>query len=165
MAIREMRHYFLDASAMVKLHAVERGSIRVQAMLRSATVQPPMARIVVADLSHPETVSGITTIAFGPEAGLKGLSPSAANAARTEVANEFGSPGTFVVFRTSGLMSQAAELVWRHRIKASDAVQLATALYARSAIEDWSEFYFVGSDARQNSASVAEGLPVIDPAA
>jgi predicted nucleic acid-binding protein len=160
-----VRHYFLDASAVVKLHAVEPGSTRVKAMVRSATSEPATARIVLADLSHPEAVSGITSIAFGGKAGPKGLSPAAAKRARADLAETFGPTTVFTVVSPAGLMSRAAELVWRHRIKASDAVQLATALYARNALPGWSEFYFVGSDARQNAASRAEGLDVIDPAA
>ncbi|MFL5537867.1 MAG: hypothetical protein ACJ8J0_02690, partial [Longimicrobiaceae bacterium] len=62
-----MRHYFLDASAVVKLYAVEPGSRRVKDMVRSAAVEPPAARIVVAGLTHPEAVSGITQAAFAPD--------------------------------------------------------------------------------------------------
>ena len=160
-----MRHYFLDASAVVKLHAVEPGSRRVKDMVRSAAAEPPTARIVVAGLSHPETVSGITQAAFAPDAARRGLSPAAANRTRIQIAATFAADAPFTVLEPPGIMPQAAELVWRHRIKASDAVQLATALYARTVLTGWSEFYFVGSDGRQNSASLAEGLPVIDPAA
>jgi len=160
-----VRHYFLDASAVVKLYAVEPGSRRVKDMVRSATAEPATARIVVAGLTYPETVSGVTQIAFGSDAARRGLSPAAANRARVEIADTFGPETTFTVVETVGIMPRAAELVWRHRIKASDAVQLATALYARTVLRDWSEFYFVGSDLRQNSASLAEGLTVIDPAA
>ena len=160
-----MRHYFLDASAVVKLYAVEPGSRRVKDMVRSATVEPPTARIVVAGLSHPETVSGITQAAFAPDAARRGLSPAAAGRTRIEIAATFAAEVRFTVVEPVGIMPQAAELVWRHRIKASDAVQLATALYARTMLPGWSEFYFVGSDGRQNSASIAEGLAVIDPAA
>lgn len=150
---------------MVKLHAVEPGSRRVKAMVRSAAVAPPSARIVVVDLSHPETVSGITHIAFGPDAARRALSPAAANQTRVEVADAFAPDSTFTVLGSEPMMAHAAELVWRHRIKASDAVQLAAALYARRVLAGTSEFYFVGSDVRQNSASRAEGLEVIDPAA
>jgi predicted nucleic acid-binding protein len=160
-----VRHYFLDASAVVKLYAVEAGSRRVKDMIRSATAQPASARIVVAGLTHPEAVSGITKIAFGPDAARRGLSPAAARRARVEIASTFGPDTTFTVVEPIGIMPRAAELVWRHRIKASDAIQLATALYARTMLPDWSEFYFVGSDGRQNSASLAEGLAVIDPTA
>jgi predicted nucleic acid-binding protein len=160
-----VRHYFLDASAVVKLYAVEPGSRRVKDMVRSATSKPATARIVVAGLTQPEAVSGVTQIAFGPDAARRGLSPAAASRTRVELAKTFGSDTTFTVFEPGGIMPHAAELVWRHRIKASDAIQLATALYARTVLRDWSEFYFVGSDVRQNSASLAEGLAVIDPAA
>ena len=160
-----MRHYFLDASAFVKLYAVEAGSRRVKDIIRSAASVPATARIVVAGLTHPETVSGITQIAFGPDAARRGLSPAAVNRTRLEIADTLGPDATITVIEPVGIMPHAAELVWRHRIKAPDAVQLATALYARSVLPGWSEFYFVGSDGRQNSASLAEGLAVIDPAA
>ena len=160
-----MRHYFLDTSALVKLYAVEAGSRRVEDMIRSATSQPAAARIVVAGLTHPEAVSGITQIAFGPEAARRGLSPAAASRARTELADTFGPEATFTVLDPVGIMPRAAELVWRHRIKAPDAVQIATALYARTVLPSWSEFFFVSSDVRQNAASLAEGLDVLDPTA
>ena len=158
-----MRHYFLDASALTKLYAVEPGSRRVKDMLRSAMANPPASRIIVCDLSHPETLSAVVQTVNGPDAAKHGLSRFTANRVRQELVQAMGPTSTFVLVNATGVMAQAAEIVWKHRIKASDAVQVAAALRARSLVPIGAEFYFVGSDGKQNAASQKEGLAVLDP--
>jgi hypothetical protein len=58
-----VRSYFLDASAVVRLYAVEVGSRLVRDIVRSAGASPPTAQAVVCDLSLPETVSALLQIA------------------------------------------------------------------------------------------------------
>jgi len=62
-----------------------------------------------------------------------------------------------MVYGTTGLMLPAAQLVRKHRLRASDAVQLATALFARKGSAPSSEFYFVSCDRALNVAAAAEG--------
>lgn len=157
-----MRHYFLDTSALVKAFSEEAGSTRVQNIVRGANVRPPDNRLVASTLAHPETASAIAQILGGPDAATRGFG----QLHRQEIPRTLGEDLNKKVFLAPAdpHMEEAADLVWKHRLRGADAVHLATALAARQKVPSDSEFYFVSSDMALNRAAAAEGLEVIDPA-
>ena len=63
---------------------------------------------------------------------------------------------------SDGVVLEAVILSQRHAIRAPDAIHLSTAMRARATAPSDS-FYFLGSDARLNSACRSSGLLVLDP--
>jgi predicted nucleic acid-binding protein len=93
------------------------------------------------------------------------LSPAAAGVLIAEFeADYFGTkqePERFaVVLIASEVLDSAATLAGRHRLRAYDAVQLASACALRDLIQDL--VFFAAYDTDLNSAAVAEGLGVLD---
>lgn len=158
-----MRHYFFDASALVKFYALEAGSRMVRRMIQSGSAAKPDARLVVSELILPEGAAALHQVANGTNPAAHGLSRSAAARAFLSLKANLATESPFLVMGTTGLMMEAAELAWKHEIKGADAVHLATALFARTVFSRWPEFYFVSSDRRLNAAASAEGLEVLDP--
>lgn len=160
-----MRHYFFDASALVKLYSLEAGSRRVRDIVRSASVNRLACRILVCDLVQPETASALYQVANGPNPASRGLSRSAAGQAFMHMRHDLGERSWFVLLAASGWMREAAQLVWKHGLKGADAVHLATAVFARQQVPNAQEFYFVTSDRQLAVAAAAEGFAVVNPAA
>jgi predicted nucleic acid-binding protein len=158
-----LRNYFFDTSAFVRAYSFEPGSRRVQDMLRSAVVEPPASRVVVSEFILPETSSALLQIARGPHAARRGLSKSALRLAYVKLDEQLGPRSEFIVLGLSGLMHDAVALVRKHGLRASDAVQLASALFASRSVQRPEEFYFVCCDNPLAVAAEAEGLEVIDP--
>lgn len=159
-----MRHYFFDTSALTRLYVVEPGSRRVQDMVRSARVDPPSSRVVVSDFIHPEATSALRQMATGPNAAKRGLSRAALRSAFASLDLDLSPRSRFVIYPTTSLIQDAVAIVRRHGLRASDAVHLATAVFARRSLQPWEEFYFGSADQQLNAAAQAEGLEVIDPA-
>ena len=161
-----MRSYFLDASAIVRLYAVEPGSRFVKDIVRSAGAKPPTAQALVCDLSLPETVSALLQIASGPRGPVRGVSMAALRHILPGVRRDFaGETPVRSLVPATGCMELAADLVERHRLKVADAVQLAAALRTQSAIPPGTPLLFVSEDEAQCRAAEKEGLEVLRPAA
>lgn len=158
-----MRHYFFDASALVKLYTLESGTERVKDMVRSARHTPFATRVCMSELIHPEVVSALAHLAKSHQAAKHGLGGPGAERTLAKVRDDLGAESSFVIVGVDGLMGRAAGLVWRHRIRGADAVHLAAALTVRASVNPWDEFYFVSADQRQSTAARAEGLWVISP--
>lgn len=159
-----MRHYFFDASAVVKLYVVEAGSRDVRDMLRSAVVEPPSSRVFRCDMSLPETVSALLQIERSPTHARRGLSRGALRMLLPRVRADLTAQSPMDVLRASDCMHLAANLVERHRLRPADAVQLAAALQLRAALPE-AEIHFVSSDIEQGRAAEAEGMRVLRPSA
>ena len=159
-----MRHYFLDASALVKAYSVEPGSERVKKMIRGAGFDPPDNRVLASALIRPEAASALAKILDGPHAARRGFGRLHRRSLPGALARDLATPG-LVLAPADQHIESAVELVWKHRVRGADAVHLATALAARRDLPAHEEFYFVSSDVSLNSAAAAEGLEVIDPAA
>ena len=63
----------------------------------------------------------------------------------------------------SAILMVASSLLDRQRLRSLDAIQLATALLASSALKAPHEVHFICSDAKLSAAAAAEGLTVWDP--
>jgi predicted nucleic acid-binding protein len=159
-----VRHYFFDASAVVKLYVAEPGSNAVRDMVRSAVVNPPSSRVFRCDLSLPETFSALQQIERSPNAARRGMSRSALRALLPRVRADFAVTSPTALVRASDCMPLAAEIVARHRLRPADAVQLAAALRLK-ALLPLPDLQFVSSDEAQCRAAEDEGLEVLRPAA
>ncbi|HYW13111.1 MAG TPA: type II toxin-antitoxin system VapC family toxin [Longimicrobium sp.] len=161
-----MRSYFLDASAIVRLYAVEPGSRVVKNIVRSAGVTPRTTQTLVCDLSLPETISALLQIAEGARGPARGVSKAALRHILPSVRRDFvGDVPVLSLVPSTGCMELAAELVERHRLRVADAVQLAAAIRSRSAVPEHFPFLFVSEDIAQCHAAEGEGLEVLRPAA
>lgn len=160
-----MKYCFFDTSAFAKLYAVEPGMTTVRDLVRSARARPGWTRLVLCDLTLPETVSAVTNIQAGPDAAKKGLSALALQQILPRIRLQFGADSPFVVVPATGCMELAADLVERHRLRGADSVQLAAALRASAMASTDDSFFFVSDDAAQCRAADLEGLEVLRPAA
>ena len=160
-----MRYCFLDTSAFAKLYVVESGMNPVRNLVRSARVNPASIRVLLCDLTLPETFSAVARVQKAPDAARRGLSESALRTAFSLIRQQFAAESRFLVVPASGCMELAADLVERYRLHGADSVQLAAALQARAVAEDARDFLFVSDDAAQCRAAENEGLEVLRPAA
>jgi predicted nucleic acid-binding protein len=160
-----VRNYFLDTSALVKAYSEERGSDRMRALLRGLTMVPPLNRVIVSTLVHPEAASALGQIMAGPDAARRGFGAHDRRTLPSVLARQLGDESSMELTPADPHVHAAAELVWKHRLRGADAVHLASALAVREELSEDSEFYFVSSDGSLNRAARAEGLAVIDPAA
>ena len=157
-----VRNYFLDASAVVRLYAVEPGSKVVKDIVRSAAATPPTAQAVVCDLSLPETVSALIQIAAGPRGPARGVSKAALHHLLPNVRRDFvGETPVLSLVPSTGCMELAAELVERYRLRVADAVQLAAAVRMQNVAADQGALVFVSEDTAQCRAAEGEGLEVL----
>jgi predicted nucleic acid-binding protein len=160
-----VRHYFLDTSALVKAYALEDGSTRVRNIFRGADTVPPENRVIASVLAHPESASALCTIMDGPQAARRGFGARERRNLPGVLATRFAGGTRLILAQADPYIDAAAALVWKHRVRGADALQLATALAVRDDVPVEAEFYFVSSDLALNRAALAEGLAVIDPAA
>ena len=160
-----MKRYFFDASAVVKLHTVERDSLAVPDMVRSANRPGSRTNVLVCDLSLPEAVSALLQIQRGPQAARKGLSAAALRQAIPNLVESFTRESPMMVVRASDFMRMAAEIVQRRSLRPADAIQVAAALRTRDELGSGDDFSFVSADRVQCAAAREEGLGVLELAA
>ncbi len=146
--------YFVDSSALVKRYVIETGT----AWVRDITRRKSDTNIYVSLITAVEVTSAV--------ARRRGVTLSAARA--SSILSRFRKhlAGRYLPSEiTPALVSDAMKLANTHRLRAYDAVQLATAL---DLYKDWSAnrlgaFVFVSADRALNTAAGAEGLTVEDP--
>jgi uncharacterized protein len=139
-----MTRYF-DASALVKRYVRESGSRLVGRLLASGTA-------ATSRLSEVEVSSGVARRAR--EGALTGQQRDQILAALLR-----DLPALVVVELTPEIAADARNLLLRHPLRASDAVQLASGLYVRRHLAE--PVPFVGFDGRLLEAARAEGLTVV----
>jgi predicted nucleic acid-binding protein len=138
--------HFLDASALVKRYVKEAGSEDVSRLVRRKT---RLATSVLAGVEIPS--------ALARRAREGDLPLDAAREHSRRVASDLSE--THVVAARAHVLEVAAELVWRHPLRAYDAVQLGSAVWL--ARESRMAVTFVCADQRLATAAAAEGLRVI----
>ena len=141
--------HFADSSALVKLYADEPGHQQVR----------ELTHLVVAQLARVEVPSAVWR-----KQRLGELDPDAARVLTAAFeADWFGSVGEaprFVaVATTAALLDEAARLCAVHGLRAYDAVQLASAAGARTAVPECGTF--VAFDHRLRDAAAAEGFDLV----
>jgi predicted nucleic acid-binding protein len=146
--------YFIDSSALVKRYVIETGTDWV----RGITRRRPTTRLYISLITAVEVTSAV--------ARRRGLTLSATRA--SSILSRFRKhlAGRYLPSAIApALVKDAMKLANTHRLRAYDAVQLATAL---DLYRDWSAnrlgtFVFVSADRDLNAAATAEGLTVDDP--
>lgn len=138
---------FFDASAIVAAYARQLNTTRARAL-------PGGRDVAVSRLSEVETVSALACLARERK-----LSDADRDVAISAFLKDVA--GWYVVELTPDVTARARELLLRHPVRASDAVQLASALVIQS--RDTGQLRaFVAYDERLASASRREHLTVID---
>lgn len=151
-----MTDYFLDASAAVKRYADEAGSTWIR------QITEPQARntILLAEVTLAEVAAALAAKHRAP----KGITQDQ----RDRVLSRFlqDCEDHFSLLNVSrSVIDRAVELAQRHRLRAYDAVQLATALDANEIMQSQSlpVLTFVAADGDLLTAAVAERLSVENP--
>ncbi len=150
-----MTAYFLDSSTLVKRYVVETGSIWVQTI----TTHSSHNTIYVAQIARVEVVS-----AFARRKREFSLPTRSARAAYLTLLRHTKRQYD-VVPMTETIMSLAETLLDKYILRASDAIQLASALEVQSRLTAarLSGIVFVAGDNRLLTAAVGEGLTVDNP--
>jgi predicted nucleic acid-binding protein len=154
--------YYFDASVLVKGYIWEIGTEDVRQVLREARSATPSARIITSRIAYAEAMSAVSR-----REAARHLTPREA----TEIANrlqaDFGGPVLPFLVLDPGpaIVHHAADLARQHRLRALDAIHLATALAARFNTPRRISFQFGSADQRLNLAARNESLAVFNPQA
>ena len=147
-----MALYFLDASSTTKLYVAEAGTAEMVALVQ----HPDAYYLAILSITLVELRSAIRR-----RQRVGSLDEAQAAAALTEFHSQLG--GRIDVRpATNDVFSLAEELIDRHPLKASDAIQLAGCLMLRMVSAE--DPTFVASDRQLLRAADGEGLTIFDPA-
>jgi uncharacterized protein len=150
-----MAEYFLDSSALVKRYAVEPGSGWITNLTEAAAGN----ECVISALTSVEILAAVFR-----KVRLGSLTPVQARQVALVFRHEL-----ITLFRlisvNAAILNKAQALVSVHPLRASDAVQLATALEVQSqnVASGLPLLVFLSADQVLNQAATAEGLQVDDP--
>jgi predicted nucleic acid-binding protein len=133
---------YLDASALVKWYVEEEGSDRVRQLMARGS-------LATSRLSEVEVASAVA------RRSREGSFP-AAERDRVFAALPLDLAVMFIVELTPGITARCCALLTRHRLRASDSVQLASGLYLSE--QAGTPLQFVAFDERLLEAAQAEGL-------
>lgn len=157
-----MTYYYFDSSVLVKAYITEPGSDSVREILQQARAAEPTARVIVSILAYTEAASAVSRREAAGE-----LSRRQANQLMRHLTQDFeGDRRPYeIIDVTGGIAHHAPVLARTHRLRAYDAIQLATALAARAATPEGIEFVFATTDNALYEAAQAEGFVMLDLAA
>ncbi|MCC7261500.1 MAG: type II toxin-antitoxin system VapC family toxin [Candidatus Latescibacteria bacterium] len=151
-----MSVYYLDASALVKRYADELGSDWV----RQITAPSSGHAILLTEVTLAEVAAALAAKTRMPQ----GLSIEQRDQALSRFLQD-ADESFLLLALDRPVVDQAVELTQRHRLRGYDAIQLATCMVARQALEE--ELLplpiFVASDHDLLAAARAEGLAACDP--
>lgn len=149
-----MPFYFFDSSALAKLYQSERGTDRIEEVLRE-----PNRRIVISRLTALEMHS-----VFARRVRMGSLSPADAAALRNHFLSDVAAATLTVLAVTDHHYAEAERLLVQHgnvrKLRTLDALQLAVALdvHRRASLDA-----VVAADNAVCEVAAAEGLPVTNP--
>ena len=151
-----MIDYFLDASAVVKRYADEAGS----AWVRQITDPQAQNTILLAEITLVEVTAALAAKQRAP----KGFTLEQRNRVLSRFFQDCDEHFTLVSIDRS-VIDRAVDLAQRHRLRAYDAVQLATALEANAITQAQAlpALTFVAADTDLVTAAAAEHLSVENP--
>ena len=151
-----MTDYFLDASAVVKRYADEAGS----AWVRQITDPQAQNTILLAEITLAEVTAALAAKQRAP----KGITLEQRNRVLSRFFQDCDEHFTLVSIDRS-VIDRAVDLAQRHRLRAYDAVQLATALEASAITQAQAlpALTFVAADTDLLTAAAAEHLSVENP--
>jgi predicted nucleic acid-binding protein len=150
-----LSHFFLDSSAVVKRYLGEQGTEWILAITAPEAVHV----VVVAQIAPVEVLSGVMR---RTREGL--LGERATRDARLLI-DRHAHLEYQVIALTDDVIRRAEDLLERHPLRASDPIQLASALEAseRLAMGAPGGLQFVSADVRLLAAAARESLTTIDP--
>jgi len=151
-----VKYYYFDASVLVKAYFWEEGSEDVRQVMRDVSAKPASARVVTSRIAFVEAVSALSRRTFVGE-----ITEEQAEEVWDRLVADFAD--YYVLEAKPRLVERAAELTRRHRLRALDAIHLATGLAARRRAPAWAEFQFGSADRRLNVAATAESFDVFNP--
>ncbi|HEX8358542.1 MAG TPA: type II toxin-antitoxin system VapC family toxin [Longimicrobium sp.] len=155
-----MRYYYFDASVLVKAYLWETGPDDVRQVLRDTRAAPPRAHVATSSLAFVEVASAVSRRDRAGE-----ISHEEANGIRDRLRNDFESalvPYSLVKPRQV-VLGRAAALTRAHRLRALDALHLATGIGFRSETPAEASFHFASADRRLSIAALSESFDVFDP--
>jgi predicted nucleic acid-binding protein len=141
---------FCDASAIVKQYVPEPGAETMTAL---------DGRLIVSDLSAVEVPSAIWRKQRMGELAPEDASVLLAAFGHDLCGGTYEAPRYAAVSLGSEVLRRAADLLPRHELRPSDAIQLASAIVARGSLEFCDTF--ATFDRRLGIAAAAEGFSVI----
>ena len=151
-----MTDYFLDASAAVKRYAEESGS----AWIRQITDPQAQNTILLAEITLAEVAAALAAKQRAP----KGITLEEQDRVLSRFLQDCEEHFTLLSIDRS-VIDRAVDLAQRHRLRAYDAVQLATALEATAIIQAQASpvLTFVAADGDLLTAAAAQHLAVENP--
>lgn len=135
---------YFDASALAKRYVRERGSLKVQ-------------RLLAADGSATSRLTSVEVVSALRRRVREGWL-SGEQGDRAQAALDSDLSAMLIVELTPAVVRQAHRLLQRHPLRAGDAIQLASSLHLREALEE--DTGFVAFDDRLIAAARSEGLRV-----
>lgn len=151
-----MKYYYFDASVLVKAYLWEVGTEDVREVLRDVRNAPPSSTVVTSSIAFVEAVSAVSRRAFVGE-----ITADQAAGVWQRLLSDFGE--YTVVEPRLAVLQDAAALTRRHRLRALDAIHLATGLTVRADVPAGADFRFASADRRLNVAATAELFDVFNP--
>jgi predicted nucleic acid-binding protein len=151
-----MSDYFFDSSALVKRYLAEVGTAWVRGL-----VDPFASNTVwIAELTEVEIASAVAARQRAP----RGISRRVRDATIALLSLHCSSEYRLVALNRP-ILDTAIDLTQRHRLRAYDAVQLATALATNTALltAGLPAPIFIAADSDLIAAARAEGLDADDP--
>lgn len=135
---------YFDASALAKRYVREKGSLKVR-------------RLLASDLPATSRLSAVEIASALMRRSREGAFSDTARD-RACAALDADMPAMLVVELTAEVVARARELLRRHPLRASDAIQLASYLYLQEELGE--QMLFVVFDDRLAAAARAEGATV-----
>jgi predicted nucleic acid-binding protein len=143
--------YFFDSSALIKRYVQEHGTAWVRGLTHHRTGHPIfLARITIVEVTSAvaRRRAGRTITASQASSFLSRFRKHAA--------------GRYTILEiTPALLTEAATLANKHRLRAYDAVQLAAAIELHRLSQGG--ITVISADLELNAAAAAEGLVIDDP--
>lgn len=151
-----MSSYYFDASALTKRYLSELGSPWAHNLIEPDAGQT----IWIAELTEVEVASALAAGHRAP----RGISRRVRDAAIALLADHCSTEYQLVTLDRP-ILDSALNLTQRHRLRAYDAIQLATALATAAILHaaGLPTLTFVAADTDLTAAARAEGLPADDP--
>jgi predicted nucleic acid-binding protein len=148
--------YYLDASAVVKRYADEPGST----WIRQITDPQAQNTILLAEITLAEVAAALAAKHRAPD----GITQEQRNRVLSRFLQDCEDHFVLLTVDRS-VIDRAVELVQSHRLRAYDAVQLATALGASEMVQSRNlpALLFVAADGDLLTAAAAERLSVENP--
>lgn len=155
-----MDFYYFDASVLVKAYLWEVGTEDVRQVLRDVRAASPRARIITSSIAYAEAMSAVSRREMAGK-----LTAREATKIENRLRADFIGPVLpYVILEPRRpMVHHAADLARQHRLRALDAIHLASALAVRFNTPGGVRFHIGSADQRLNVAATNESLSIFNP--